>query len=300
MSLCEEWNLLIWSIQQEQSISAFYGEKPDISTKEHLLTAYTLTNGAIANISSWPADTTSQFQSGSHLLTFLNRHRYNIDVSNITLTMELTFYKDVIEHVSRWFLDKWSQDFTTFSESNIWKKLVSIHSLMSSIRYHGEEKAIGLVYYIKGSFQDRRQYLQYAESRDNGIKSLANALQYSGRARALYEQLVSGNDSQLFSVVTMRNDISNNFERQVTPSTEAPEVWMTTMGSYLDIIQGVQLSLSREIRKLSCNEDDTNLTKLAINTSILVAIVAVALFVTAEICKYGNSMEHYTSSLVDR
>lgn len=103
-----ELGILLGNIQRERDMSALYVSNIELETKDLLLQRYPDTDIAIQNLSSWPTSANivrDEFQTREKFLSYLNRHRYQLDSYNRTIKEELQFYSDSIEVFIQWLYE---------------------------------------------------------------------------------------------------------------------------------------------------------------------------------------------------
>ena len=98
---------LIHNLQVERDMTALYVSAIGPDTKDFLVRVYPRTDGALENLTEWPVATTNnmkEFQSKDAFQTFLNRHRYELDIRNATSKSEIGFYVGLMDVFERYVI----------------------------------------------------------------------------------------------------------------------------------------------------------------------------------------------------
>ncbi|XP_055954535.1 uncharacterized protein LOC126811279 [Patella vulgata] len=290
-----ELGQVVHSLQKERDMSALYISKISPVSKSFLLQRYPETDRSIEQLTFWTTLSQFEFQSKDKFLSYLNRHRYELDTLNQTVTMELELYTTLIRVFIKWLYDTMPEAESGF----IWRSLVAYLEVIIVKEYMGLERALGMVFYAKGRFPSRDVYLWFSESQDVSNATFLSARRYSDLVATLYNKNIEGNETILNVLGRMRAEIRRN-DLGGQGSIKMAEWWYNNMTVYMDLLLETQSELSQEITGLLDERQKVNLQKL-----IAISIVFVCVFVICPIIIYAaytltNEIQKYSISLANR
>ncbi|ESP04584.1 hypothetical protein LOTGIDRAFT_63120, partial [Lottia gigantea] len=290
-----ELGQVVHSLQKERDMSALYISKISPVSKSFLLQRYPETDRSIEKLTFWTTLSRFEFQSKDKFLSYLNRHRYELDTLNQTVTMELQMYTTLIRVFIKWLYDTMTEEESGF----IWRSLVSYLEVIIVKEYMGLERALGMVFYAKGRFPSRNVYLWFSESQDVSNATFLSARRYSDLVDTLYNKNIKGNETTLKVLGNMRAEIRRN-ELGGKGSIRMAEWWYNNMTVYMDLLLETQSELAQEITGLLDQRQSVNLQKL-----IAISVVFVCVFVFCPIIIYAaykltNEIQKYSISLTER
>lgn len=149
-----ELGSLLNNLQDERDLSALYVSSTGMQdTKTYLINQYPYTDEAIVKLPHWKADAKlirlkSEFESKQKFLNFINQHRYEIDIKNMTLAEELAFYSKFIHVLQDWLLDS----IVDIGAGSIWRLLVAYIEIIYAKDSFGLERAMGTTFFVQGGF----------------------------------------------------------------------------------------------------------------------------------------------------
>ncbi|XP_050413592.2 uncharacterized protein LOC126828054 [Patella vulgata] len=290
-----ELGQVVHSLQKERDMSALYISKISPVSKSFLLQRYPETDRSIEKLTFWTTLSRLEFQSKDKFLSYLNRHRYELDTLNQTVTKELEMYTTLIRVFIKWLYDTMTEEESGF----IWRSLVAYLEVIIVKEYMGLERALGMVFYAKGRFPSRNVYLWFSESQDVSNATFLSARRYSDLVATLYNKNIKGNETTLSVLTSMRAEIRRN-ELNGLGSIKMAEWWYNNMTVYMDLLLETQSELAQEITGLLDERQKINLQKL-----IAISVVFVCVFVICPIIIYAaykltNEIQKYSINLTNR
>ncbi|ELT96273.1 hypothetical protein CAPTEDRAFT_82891, partial [Capitella teleta] len=232
---------LVHNLQKERDLSAFYVSAIGPDTKQNLVSRYVSTDTALHNLTGWSVSFKKNgihFRSKITLHNYLNKHRYELDSKNSTEKTELAFYS----HIIRVFMNLFSDQITEAQAGVVWKQLLALQEIMDAKEMFGIERCFGSIYYIKGRFKDRNDYLQFVTSQDVANATLKASAQYSMIVSEMYTSIAKENSDQLNEIIrSMRYDIRHNpFPANATKNYALAKLWFDNMTLYMDTLLAIQ------------------------------------------------------------
>ncbi|XP_046328776.1 uncharacterized protein LOC124112690 [Haliotis rufescens] len=293
-----ELGAVIHYLQEERDMSALYLSSIEEKTKTLLLQRYPETDRSLEKLTFWttgPTLTRTEFQSKDKFLSYLNRHRYELDTLNQTVTMELQMYTTLIRVFITWLYDAVTED----QSGSIWRSLVAYQEIIIAKEYMGLERALGTIFYASGKFPSRDVYLWFSESQDVTNATFLSARRYSDLVHALYERNINGNRMLLGVLGRMRAEIRRN-DLAGRGSVKMAQLWFGNMTRYMDLLLETQKELADEITQMLDERQATNLQKM-----VAISIVFVCVFILCPVIIYAvysltNEIQKYSITLAER
>ncbi|XP_052082036.1 uncharacterized protein LOC127719800 isoform X1 [Mytilus californianus] len=240
-----ELGALLRIIQFERDMSALYVSNIKPETKDFLLQRYPDTDLAIQNLSYWPQgeNLIPEMETREKFLSYLNKHRYQLDVFDQSVEGELNFYSGSIDVLLKWLYDSVSETGT----GSIWKDVVAYQEIIVASELFGRERALGVSFYATGGFETREEYLLFVEKQNRANVTFESARFYSKIAFDLYNVELAKNPNVSESIEDFRNRIkSNNYSKESASIAEA-EMWFGNMTIYQGVLTRTQKALALTI-----------------------------------------------------
>ena len=228
-------------IQRERDMSVLYFSILGPQTKTFLLNEYLLTDQALNELSTWPLTTekASVHHSKSKLHYFLNQHRQSLNQKAFAIYGEIEFYNSLIEPFIEWFYDAISESKMT----SMWKILVSYNKIVTSMEQIGLERALGVVFYVNGSFPSKNVYESYNKNVNVFKSNYRSAVSYWKEIDAIFQKGVSKHGTNLTAVIEkFRHEIQHS--EKIQPSVLKAQWWFDNMTLYLDSLLVIQEDLA--------------------------------------------------------
>ncbi|VDI55384.1 Hypothetical predicted protein [Mytilus galloprovincialis] len=281
------------ALQNERDMSSLYLSRIGSDTKSDLLQAYPQTDEALDKLSSWPVSSSNklkEFQSREWYINFINRHRYELDSTNTSVTAEINFYSNHIDIFIRWMYEAVSE----LNTGLIWKTLVGYQELIISSEYIGRERGYGIYYYSVGSFRDRSHYILFIESQDTARAHFESARMYSETASDIYQKNLDTNNDTLQEINKLRNEIKINSSLVQEGSTSAAKWWFSNMSIYRDVMRNTQRLLTSKINRLLEQNAALDMTNMIIAAAIFLGIIMVSPTITFSVYKLTSNIQKYS------
>ncbi|GFN83560.1 guanylate cyclase 32e [Plakobranchus ocellatus] len=294
-----ELGKVIHFLQEERDMSALYlSDLGRSRSKSLLLQRYPETDRALEKLPFWTTGPTlirPEFQSKDKFLSYLNRHRYELDTLNQTVTQELEMYTSLIRVFITWLYSAITEAQSGF----IWRSLVAYQEVIIAKEYMGLERALGTIFYMEGRFPSQDIYLWFSESQDVANETFLSARRYSDLVAALYNKNIEGNEMLLVVLGRMRAEIRRN-DRGGIGSFKTAEFWFNNMTRYMDLLLETQRELAVEITQVLDERQASNLQKM-----VAISVVFVCVFILCPVIIYAvysltNEIQKYSITLADR
>ncbi|KAK3099718.1 hypothetical protein FSP39_008541 [Pinctada imbricata] len=303
ISFSTELGMFLRYLQRERDMSALYVSAIGPETKAFLLRRYPETDFAIENLSAWPVRTGNkrhEFQTRDRFMTFLNRHRYQLDTTTRTAQDEIIFYTDLIEIFIGWLYDAISEA----RSGSIWKSLVAYQEIIVASEYIGRERGLGVTFYALGGFKTRDDYLLFVEAQDIANVTFTSCRRYSQIAFDVYDTEVRKKEEILRPIRDMRYQIRSNNSSAPNGSLEMADWWFENMSIYQDIVRDAQkkiaLNLDRILEQRALEDLRSIILISCIFGAILVIcpiIILAVYYLTSQIQKYSINIANRTKDL---
>ncbi|CAG2191593.1 uncharacterized protein [Mytilus edulis] len=297
-----ELGALLRSIQFERDMSALYVSNIKPETKDFLLQRYPDTDLAVQNLSNWPKgdDIISDMETPERFLSYLNKHRYQLDVYNQSVEAELDFYSNIILVLLKWLYDSVSES----STGSVWKDVVAYQEIIVASELFGRERALGVSFYATGGFASREKYLLFIENQDRANITFESARFYSQIAFDIYNAELAKNPNVSERIEEFRNRIkANNYSRESASIKEA-ELWFDNMTIYQGVLTRTQNALALTIDKSLAKESQEELKSvitICIVFGVILIVCPLVVFavysLTSDIQKYSISIANSTKAL---
>ncbi|XP_071110470.1 uncharacterized protein [Haliotis cracherodii] len=293
-----ELGSVIHYLQEERDMSALYLSSIEEKTKSLLLQRYPETDRSLEKLTFWttgPTLTRTEFQSKDRFLSYLNRHRYELDTLNQTVTMELQMYTTLIRVFITWLYDAVTED----QSGSIWRSLVAYQEVIIAKEYMGLERALGTIFYATGTFPSQDVYLWFSESQDVTNATFLSARRYSDLVHALYDENVNGNEMLLGVLGRMRAEIRRN-DLEGRGSVKMAQWWFNNMTIYMDLLLETQQELAVEITQMLDQRQATNLQKMVAISIVFVCVFVVSAIIIYAVYSLTDEIQKYSITLAER
>lgn len=285
-------------LQKERDMSSLYLSKIGSETKIDLLHSYIETDKALENIKSWPLGNNKikAFLSRDSYINHLNRHRYQLDTSNTSVTEEMDFYSNDIEIFMMWMYAAIKEVET----GTIWKTLVGFQELIIASEYIGRERGYGIYFYSVGSFRNISHYLRFVESQDTAMTLFESARLYSVTAADIYEQTLATQNATLVEIQKMRHEIKTNNSSIVNGSISMAKYWYSNMSLYQEVMRHTQNMLTEKINRLLEKNATSNVADMVIAGAISAGILLISPVIVFSVFKLTSNIQKYSINIAKK
>ncbi|KAJ8318377.1 hypothetical protein KUTeg_003468 [Tegillarca granosa] len=288
---------LLRALQRERDMSTLYVSNLGPKTKQFLLQRYPETDERLANLSAWPvapSENRFQFQTKDIFISYLNQHRYELDLKQPTTKEEILFYTEAIDVFITWIYEAISEA----QSGAIWRSLVAYQEIVVTSEYIGRERGVGVIFYAKGQFDTRDDYLLFSESQDVANSTYSSAKRYSNIVTEVYDGQFKGNETFLKIVQKMRTEIrSDSF---LTPSVERANWWFNNMSKYQDVISVTQNEIVSKIISILWKQSDSDVKTIVIIAGIFCGICIISILVVYAVYSLTSQIQTYSVSIANR
>lgn len=294
-----ELGWLLRMMQRERDISALYISSNSAQTKDFLLNRYPDTDIGLQNLSFWPTSATivrEEFQTKERFLSYLNRHRYQLETYNRTSKDEVAFYSDTIEVFIKWLY----QAIVEARSGTVWPKLVAYQEIVVASEYFGRERGLGVAFYAIGGFMSRDDYLDFVESQDIANITFESARRYSELAYKIYEETLVKNSKAIQPINEMRSEIRSNHSVSVRESFKYANWWFENMTVYQDMLREVQIRLALEIDEILRKEADEDLRNIVVISVVFGIILILCPLIIFAVYSLSSVIQKYSISISNR
>ncbi|XP_071145359.1 uncharacterized protein [Mytilus edulis] len=294
-----EIGLLVHNLQIERGITTMYVSSGRMDILPVLKNKRTITDMSLNALEEWISlSIPGHFRSRSTYFQRLQEHRNTFDSLNKSSSEVIRFYSYDNDIILDW-LGSVITD-AKYITGTSWQPLVAYHMIVLSKEQAGLERALGGVYYAKGSVA-LPELLWYKEKTTLGASYLKRSMQYS---TTVQQQINSRyTSSELESVINiMRSDILTN--NCTHGSVETSILWFNNITSYIDLLKEIQDILSQEIIEML--EDYVTSLKTNLIINVIKMVCAILLFpitvilvyrLTNKLQQFANSLRHKTYDL---
>ncbi|XP_069119483.1 uncharacterized protein [Argopecten irradians] len=285
--------------QRERDMSTLYASRIGPDTKGRLLRRYIDTDGALANLSSWPVSVNNkrpEFQTKEAFTAYLAKHRYELDIIMLTTRGEILFYSDCIDVFIKWLYEAIS----VASSESIWKSLVAYQEIIVTSENIGRERGYGVTFYALGYFRDRDEYLMFLESQDIANVTFRFARQLSEIAFEIYDTSLNDHPLIFESIKTMRYEIRSNVTSAADGSLTMADSWDGNMTFYQDVIRDVQLSIASEIDAILEENSGKSIRNITIFSFMFGAFLLICPLVVFGVYSLTSQIQKYSISIATR
>lgn len=290
----------IHNLQKERDASALYLYNSLRSdSKEALLESYIDTDNVLKDLSYWPSITAigaPEFLTQEKYQIYLNQHRYELDTLNLTVTQELLFYTEGINVFLDWLYDS----ITEARSGTVWRSLVAFLEITDAKISFGIERALGAIFYARGSFPTIDEYLWFSESQDIANASFWSARRFSDVAASIYDELIAKNDTIVGVLEHMRQDIRLNERSHRKGSFSTAEYWMESVTSYLKVLLDTQLAVMSSIFDELDERDHEDLLKMSVIASVFLIVLLMCPVIIHGVYNLTTEMQSYSITLASR
>ncbi|XP_041377415.1 uncharacterized protein LOC121389833 [Gigantopelta aegis] len=224
---------LLNSIQRERDMSILYLSMLGPGTKTFLINEYQLTDKALDTLSDWPANSAmdSFFHTKESFRAFLDNHRQMLNPATIDIFVEMDFYNKLIEKFMHWMYGAIRES----KKTSVWKILVSYQKIVTGMEQLGIERALGVIYYVKGGFPNNRLYEEYNNNVNTFKANYRSAVLYSKEIDPIFQKAIMSSGKNLTKIIeAFRYEIQHNLA--VNSSISKTQWWFDNMTLYLDTI----------------------------------------------------------------
>jgi hypothetical protein len=293
-----ELGALLRTIQFERDMSALYVSNIKPETKDFLLQRYPDTDLAIQNLSNWPKgdDIISDMETPERFLSYLNKHRYQLDVYNQSVEGELNFYSNSIMVLLKWLYDSVSET----STGSVWKDVVAYQEIIVASELFGRERALGVSFYATGGFETRAEYLLFMENQDRANITFESARLYSKIAFDIYNIELAKNPNVSARIEDFRNRIkSNNYSRESASIAEA-EMWFGNMTIYQGVLTRTQNELALTVDESLAKASEEELKSVITICIVFGVILIVCSLIVFAVYSLTSEIQQYSISIANR
>ncbi|XP_041362094.1 receptor-type guanylate cyclase gcy-17-like [Gigantopelta aegis] len=200
-----------------------------------------------------------------------------------------------MEPFIEWFYDAISESRMTF----MWKILVSYNKIVTSMEQIGMERALGVVFYVNGSFPSQDVYETYNMNVNVFKSNYRSAVTYWNEVDAIFQKGVSKHGTNLTAVIEkFRYEIQHSVNTK--PSVLKAQWWFDNMTLYLDSLLVIQEDLALVVN----NELEASISgeerKLIICIIVLVVDFLVCPVVIMLVRALTRDIQTYAQSLVTK
>ncbi|XP_069119484.1 uncharacterized protein [Argopecten irradians] len=285
--------------QRERDMSTLYASRIGPDTKGRLLRRYIDTDGALANLSSWPVSVNNkrpEFQTKEAFTAYLAKHRYELDIIMLTTRGEILFYSDCIDVFIKWLYEAIS----VASSESIWKSLVAYQEIIVTSENIGRERGYGVTFYALGYFRNREEYLMFLESQDIANVTFRFATQLSEIAFEIYDTSLNDHPMIFESIRSMRNEIRSNVTSAADGSLTMADSWDRNMTFYQDVIRDIQLTIASEIDAILEENSGKSIRNITIFSFIFGAFLLICPLLVFGVYSLTSQIQKYSISIATR
>lgn len=293
-----ELGVLLRMIQFERDMSALYVSNIKPETKDFLLQRYPDTDLAIQNLSYWPEgdNIIPEMETRERFLSYLNKHRYQLDVFNQSVEAELHFYSGSIDVLLKWLYDTVSETRT----GTVWKDVVAYQEIIVSSELFGRERALGVSFYALGGFETRAEYLLFMENQNRANVTFESARFYSNIAFDFYNVELAKNPNVSVRIEDFRNRIkSNNYSKESASIGEA-EMWFGNMTIYQAVLTRTQIALASTIDASLVKASEEDLNSVITICIVFGVILIVCPLIVFAVYSLTSEIQRYSISIANR
>ncbi|XP_033732066.1 uncharacterized protein LOC117321669 [Pecten maximus] len=285
--------------QRERDMSTLYASRIGPETKSRLLNRYIDTDSALNNLSSWPVSVNNkrpEFQTVDEFTAYLARHRYELDINELTTRGEIVFYSDCIDVFIKWLYEAISEA----SSETIWKSLVAYQEIIVTSENIGRERGYGVTFYALGYFRNREEYLMFLESQDIANVTYRFARQLSEIAFNIYDNSLNDHPIIFENIKSMRYEIRSNYSSAVGGSLELADSWDGNMTFYQDVIRDVQRSIAVELDVIMEDNAARSVRNITVFSFMFGAFLLICPLVVFGVYSLTSQIQKYSISIATR
>ena len=110
---------------------------------------------------------------------------------------------------------------------------MAYQELLVASEHIGRERAMGVIFYNRGYFKTREEYLYFAEAQDTSNASFTTARLYSDLAREIFDTKLTVNAAIIEQIQAMRGEVKAR-SQVIVPngSVELANAWFDNMTYY--------------------------------------------------------------------
>ncbi|XP_041364048.1 uncharacterized protein LOC121379438 [Gigantopelta aegis] len=292
-----ELGRVIHYLQEERDMSALYLSSTEEKTKGLLLKRYDETDRSLEELTSWITGLTltrREFLSKGKFLSYLNKHRYELDTLNQTVVQELQMYTSLIRVFIMWLYSAITED----ESGSIWRSLVAYQEVVIAKEYMGLERALGAIYFASGQFSSVDVYLWFLESQDVANVTFFSARQYSDLVFKLYTKF---NDDQTLDGVlaNMPADIQQN-DSVSHGSVRTAQWWFTNKTVYMNLLLETQDELAVAITAMLDDRQTQNIRNISTTSIVFLGVLVISLVIIYTVYSLIDEIHNYLVALSKR
>ncbi|XP_041358782.1 uncharacterized protein LOC121375386 [Gigantopelta aegis] len=294
---------VIHYLQEERDVSALYLISSEKEVKTLLLMSYTETDMSLEELTTWTAGPTSirkEFKSKEKFLSYLNKHRYELDTLKQTVVEELQMYTTLIRVFIKWLYDAVTED----QSGSIWRSLVAYQEVVAAKEYKGLERALGTIYYAAGQFSSIDVYLWFLESQDVANATFFSARQYSDLVLDLYRNF---NEEELrYGIVThMSSDIKRNYSagnnnNNNNNNLQTAQWWFDNKTVFMDLLLETQSELADEITQMLDTLQINNVNQMWTTSVVFFCVFTITVVIIYVVFSLNDEIQKYLWTLSQR
>lgn len=293
---------LVHHLQNERDLSILFLSALGPDTRSFLFHEYSITDNFIESLSMWPGNLDrfdrKEFRSKTELLTYLARHRQNLEGSSID--QEYKFYSSIIDIVVLW-------GYQSINESKfaiIWKSFVAFQKITMAKENLGVERAFGTMFFSQGGFDTHEQFEIYNINSFGFQENYESARMYSSSVDYLesYQTNTFGvNISRVINEFRFQIKAFGEEERDANRIDLLKARWhYDNVTKYLDTLLSLQTTLGYICKAKLTALLIKSKTDVIINSCLLVFVLVACSFVIFSIENLTSSIQRYAGILVDR
>ncbi|KAK3085615.1 hypothetical protein FSP39_006132 [Pinctada imbricata] len=286
-------------LQRERDMSALYVSIIGPETKSFLMRRYADTDNALDQLRTWNLQSRgkgSQFETKDRFLTYLNRHRYQLDTTVRTSRDEIQFYTGIIEVFLGWLYDEIKEA----RSGSIWKTVVAYQEIIVASEYIGRERAYGVIFYAYGGFRNRDEYILFMEAQDIANVTFTSCRRYSEIAFQTYDMEIAQQVELLNIINEMRFEIRSNNSKHLRGSLAKTNSWFENMTLYQDVVRTVQKKIADRLNNMLQEVERRDLTNIAVTSAVFVAIVIICPLILAAVYLLTSEIQKYSIKIAAR
>ncbi|XP_002731658.2 uncharacterized protein LOC100377409 [Saccoglossus kowalevskii] len=258
---------LIYSLQRERGLSAFYKRRAESPSLSRLYEAYAKTDLLVNSIPVWfhKHDTTNpDFRTKEEFALFLMRSRNSMDDDNISANQLFESYTEAIDGFIQWL--------TTHVESagnaDTWRALMAYQLMVKCSEMASQGRGLGSQFYSQPGLSGT-QHIQFLQVHALELDHLNTVFRYTFEMQNVYTNFSRYYSDVFASILNTRALIVANNATGVR--AEDGLLWFDNMTIYLDLLNDVKTNIYDNIL-IELN----NIIQQAKASVILAAVILVA------------------------
>ncbi|CAC5382252.1 Guanylate cyclase 32E,Guanylate cyclase soluble subunit beta-2,Head-specific guanylate cyclase,Retinal guanylyl cyclase 2,Heat-stable enterotoxin receptor,Olfactory guanylyl cyclase GC-D,Atrial natriuretic peptide receptor 2,Receptor-type guanylate cyclase gcy-9,Receptor-type guanylate cyclase Gyc76C,Receptor-type guanylate cyclase gcy-27,Receptor-type guanylate cyclase gcy-18,Receptor-type guanylate cyclase gcy-28,Speract receptor,Receptor-type guanylate cyclase gcy-29,Receptor-type guanylate cyclase gcy- len=294
-----EIGLLVHNLQIERGTTTMYVSSGRMDILPVLQSKRKITDKSLNALGEWISlSTPGYFRSKNTYFQRLREYRNTFDSLNKSSSEVIRFYSNDTDVILAWLGSVITN--AKYVTGTRWQPLIAYHMILLSKEQAGMERALGGVFYEKGSVSSS-ELLWYKEKATLGVSYLARSMEYSNTVQKQINSRYTS--SELEAVInSMRTVILAN--NSTHGSAETSIAWPNNITSYIDLLKEIQDILSQEI--IGMLEDYVTSLKKNLIINVLKMVFVILLFpiivflvytLTNKLQQFANSLKNKTYDL---